>query len=616
MQPFGLQEWIHKLEEGEGTRWIKVGVLILGLVALATLFHVREARNFTLPEAMDAAQVARNLAEGRGFSTKFIRPMSVAMVAEVRGETTPFLKENHPDLAQPPLYPTILAGLMKVVPFNFEMPPSINPRWRYQPEIIIGLFNQILFFLAIFLVKKLGDRLFDTAVGWVSAIIFAATELFWQFTTSGLPTMLLVVLFLFLVWLLLRIEQEARPLPAVTLDEGELEPQARTDIPRKSDRWFLAMGLAVGVILAAMALTRYSMAWLVIPAASYLAIFGGGRRVVLTVPAVLVLIVALAPWVYRNWTASGTPFGTAGLQVHHGTSVFPGNRLERALPRNLDLELNKINLDEYPRKLVEGLGEITRDELPRFGGNWVAALFLAGLLVPFRNPSLARLRWFLAGGLVVLAVVQALTRSEAGAQAMPVSDQNLLAIMAPAVFIFGVGMFFLLLDQVEFVYPQLRFAAITVLILVCSLPLILRVLPPRTYPVAYPPYYPPVIQTVGKWMKEDELMMSDMPWAVAWYGNRQCIWTTLDYGNQTPSDYYRINDYQKPIQALYLTPLTTNSRFLADMLKSPEGAWGRFILESVLRTNVPNGYPLKKAPSGFFPDQLFLSDRVRWPQTN
>jgi hypothetical protein len=78
--PGGLQELIHKFEVGEGTRYVKIGAFVLALLALAVVYNVREYKNFAAPEAMDAAQVARNLAKGHGFSTKFIRPLSLYLV--------------------------------------------------------------------------------------------------------------------------------------------------------------------------------------------------------------------------------------------------------------------------------------------------------------------------------------------------------------------------------------------------------------------------------------------------------------------------------------------------------------------------------------------------------
>jgi len=138
--------------------------------------------------------------------------------------------------------------------------------------------------------------------------------------------------------------------------------------------------------------------------------------------------------------------------------------------------------------------------------------------------------------------------------------------------------------------------------------------------VAFPPYYPPLIGRFAGWMHERELVMSDMPWAVAWYGNRQCVWTTLRVQDEKRrDDFYAINDFQKPIQGLYLTQLTTEEKFISfadfhpPIPSAEEWSWGRFILNSLVKTNLPSGFPLKHAGPGYLPNgQLFLTDRPRW----
>jgi hypothetical protein len=50
------------------------------------------------------------------------------------------------------------------------------------------------------------------------------------------------------------------------------------------------------------------------------------------------------------------------------------------------------------------------------------------------------------------------------------------------------------------------------------------------------------------------------------------------------------------------------------MVKDRE-SWGRFILQSLSKGQVPDGFPLKKAPTGFLPDQVFLTDWERWTLT-
>jgi len=48
----GLQELIHKFEVGEGTRYVKVGALLLVLLTLAVIYNVRDYRNFATSDCL------------------------------------------------------------------------------------------------------------------------------------------------------------------------------------------------------------------------------------------------------------------------------------------------------------------------------------------------------------------------------------------------------------------------------------------------------------------------------------------------------------------------------------------------------------------------------------
>src|SRR5688500_1446044 len=177
MQPVGLQEWIHKFEEGEGAKYIRLGLFFLALLALAALWHIREAKNFSSVDAMDSAQLARNIAEGRGYTTHFVRPFSIALLAQHRGGISPdLLTQPHPDLANPPVYPALLAAVLKLAPTKWEI--TEQGFWRYQPEWIIGALNQVLFFVALFFVYRISRRLFDKAVAFMAVVLIALTAIF------------------------------------------------------------------------------------------------------------------------------------------------------------------------------------------------------------------------------------------------------------------------------------------------------------------------------------------------------------------------------------------------------------------------------------------------------
>ncbi len=599
-----LQDVIHKIEVGEWTRHVKIGVALLGFVVFAVVYDIRQFKNFSTQEAMDSAQVARNVARGKGFATDFVRPLSLYLLQKQQFDNKPgsgavFLKGNHPDLANPPVYPALLASWMKILPFHFEIAKGAV-FFRYQPETLIACLNQLFFFASILLLFRLALKLFDPAVAWMAATLFAGTEIFWRFTTSGLSTSLLVLLFLLLVWCLTSLEESTR--------------EVAGEKPKRP----LVLAVAIGAILGIGALTRYSFGWLLVPVVTFFLLFLGQKRTTLSLATVGVCLAIVTPWLVRNYNLSGVPFGTATYAIFEGTTPqLDGNKLERYLNRDFESALGKVETDKLMKKFMLNAAEIIRRDVLTMGNNWAAALFLVGLLVPFLNPGLNRIRNFLLLALGMLVIVQALGRGHLTTDSPEINSENLVVILAPLAILFGVAMFFLLLDQLNFPLPSTRTLVTGVFGVVACAPLIFAMLPPRSLPIAYPPYWPPMVQDVSGWMKQDELMMSDMPWAVAWYGDRKCLWATLDAPSDLraakQSDFFEVHDYQKPIQGILLTRLTTDAKWFSQMIQGQDYAWGKFMLECLLRTNVPTGFPLKYSPPGFLQEGLlFLSDKNRW----
>ena len=595
-----LQSVIHKMEEGGGARYLRATALVLAVLALAMVFDLRAYRNFSTPEAMDSAQLARNIADGKGYTTLFIRPFSLYLVqrhneAGVTNAGLDFaqIKTAHPDIANAPVYPVVLAGLMKVLPFRY--PVELNkPFWSdngkfsvYQPDFLIAMFNEILLLAVVVLTFLIARKLFDQTVAWFAALLTIGCDLLWKFSVSGLSTMLLLVIFLGLAWCVLKIEEAAR-------DE---RPDARRLL-----LWVLAAGALTGVG----ALTRYSFGWAIIPLTVFLVLFSGQRRVLHAMVALVVFVLVLTPWIVRNCVVSGTPFGTAGFAAYEGTFLSQNFQLERSLHP----DLSRVSwLTPYIYKLLGNLPGIVETDLPRLGGSWVTLLFLTGLLLGFRSIAVRRMRYFLLMCLGMFIVCQALGQTQLSVESPEVNSENLLVLLAPLVFIYGTSLFLTFLDQMDLSAAQLRYFVIAIFFAVSCLPMIAALCPPKTSPVVYPPYFPPKIQQAAGWMNQNELIMSDVPWAVAWYGQRQCVWLTLDWQN----DFIDINKNLKPIQALYLTPKTMDGRFVTEWLEGNERGWGSFLIKVLTDQRVPDNFPLTKSPSGFFPEQLFLTDRERWP---
>src|SRR5207249_2828255 len=123
---------------------------------------------------------ARNLAEGKGYTTGYIRPLSMWLLRQKQtdggtkapGQDAYRLREEHPhpDLANPPVYPLLLAGWMKILPFRYKIAEGTT-FWISQPDLLVAFLNQLLFLLAAVLVFLIGRKVFDPSVGSVSAIV-------------------------------------------------------------------------------------------------------------------------------------------------------------------------------------------------------------------------------------------------------------------------------------------------------------------------------------------------------------------------------------------------------------------------------------------------------------
>lgn len=581
----GLQEWIYQLEEGNWVRPVKVILGMLALVALAVTFDTRQYRNFASEEAMNTAQIARNLATGRGYTTQVLHPFDLYLLAAngSHGLTTDLPEINHA-----PGYPAVLAGLMRVLPFQYKIADVNKLRFtRYEPEVIIAVFNQLLFLGSILLLFFLARRLFDPSVAWMSAIIFGGSELFWKFTISGLPTHLVILIFLGLVWVLTGVEARTR-------DEV---PPARG--------WFLGRCLLIGVLLGMGALTQYSFGWLGVPILVYLILFGGLHRVPMCLCFLAGFVILLGPWVARNYVVSGTPFGSAGYSICELTMYFPEDFLERMITP--EAALRKTGALDVGRKLLVHFRDIIEGDFWTFSGNWLSAFFLVGLLVPFRDVALSRLRFFVLGCLGVLLIVQPLARTHLTADSPVMTSENLLVWISPLVIVFGLGLFYVLLDQTRAGFFEFRSLVTGFFVLATTAPLWLNLLPPRTvtHAIVYPPYWPPIIKECSGWMKTNELMMSDIPAAVAWYGDRPCSCLTLN----AQTEFMKLNEI-KSVKAIYLTPRTLDKPFLTRLIKDP--GWGSFVWNAFYTRQLPPNFPLRQVPEGFLPEQWFLSDSPRW----
>jgi Dolichyl-phosphate-mannose-protein mannosyltransferase len=161
----------------------------LTLVNLFTLF-----RGLNSPQAMDQAQMAREIARGNGFATKMIRPAAYHQAAKVQNRSVPFV--NFQDTYHSPLNPLLNAAVLKVIGADdADAMPMEAKELIYPLDRVIAAVSTLFFLMSIGVTYLLVSRIFDAKIAGVCAVLMLFCETFWQYSLSGLPQMLMLLLF-------------------------------------------------------------------------------------------------------------------------------------------------------------------------------------------------------------------------------------------------------------------------------------------------------------------------------------------------------------------------------------------------------------------------------------
>lgn len=565
-QPFEtrIQDIVYNVDVGIGLRLIKAGLYLLFIVGIAVLYTATEFRGLRDAEAMDLGQIARNISEGRGFTTKCIRPASLWYLIE-KGEKEPVL-DAHPDLLHAPAYPYLLAGVFSLT----DGLSGNKPEEIATPEIAMIVTGHVLTFIAGLLLFFIARMLFDPRIGLLGVTLFFLSDKVWDTSIlgTGLPLVLVLVLAASLLALI----------AARAMEAGH-----------SAFRWLVP--LTCSAVFTGLAfLTRYG-AIVFIPAFALFVAWSLPRRG--TRWGLLYALIALAvasPWIARNIRVSGGPFGLAPyVALNPGTDPVEDNDFERTLAPELTFDGTARAVQV---KLLTGLDQLYHTGLPGLGEGLLAALFLTTFLYRFAKDTTHRFRWGIGLALAGLWFLGALFGE---------GTARLLYLALPFATLYGLSLFFILLDRLQVKIPAYRLGILAVLVLTVALPLAFRLLPPRAG-TPYPPYFPPYIRHVCKMLKADEVVCTDMPWATAWYGDRISLLLPM-----TLNEFYSINDYTKRVSGIYFTTLTRDRAYVRQLMTGSYRTWF-----PILEGRIPNDFPLTQG----FPlnnlDQLFLTDRPRW----
>ncbi|MEI7927320.1 MAG: hypothetical protein WCH40_02125 [Verrucomicrobiales bacterium] len=475
--------------------------LMLVIMTLGHLFIL--FRGLNSPQAMDQAQIAREISRGNGFTTKFIRPVAFHQAQKAKG-TVPF--NAFEDTYHAPLNPLINAAVLKLIgadaPENWSMGEN---QMVFPMDRIIAAVSTLFFLMAIGVNYLLVSRIFDSKIAGITALLMLFCQTFWGFALSGLPQMLLLLLFSCGTYFTYRAIEAA--------SEGRVS---------------FTPALVAGVFFVLMALTHWLAIWIVFGYIIFAA-FAFRPRGIVALSILALLAIAAIPTLIRCSNHSDSFFGTGYLSLYKGLGE---TQTEDAVMRTDDLGTTPLRLDGIILKVLRTTLLQATDIVPFLGGIVIAPIFFICLFHPFKRPSIAKLRW----GILLMWVVAAFGMALFGVTPKDLDSNQLHIVFAPIMTAYGLAFLSILWSRIEFVAanPLMRNVHHVVIVLLCASPMLLDL----PYKVRmgldrrdrggvpwWPPYYAPALNLgLKNWIKPNQICFSDQPWAVAWYADRMSIW--------------------------------------------------------------------------------------------
>lgn len=476
------------------------------LFILVFFYLVLTFKGLTTPRGMEQAQIGREIARGNNATTKVIRPAAIWQAQQ--HENADLELDAFYDTYHSPLNPFLYGAVLKAVGGDdFEKFQMVeDSRTVFRLDRVIAAVSVILFLIAIGINYLLISRIFDVKIAGMTVLLMTLSDLMWKFTQTGLPQMLMLLLFscaLFFIYRAL---------------ESSIE-----------NRVAIGSIIIAAVFLALLALSHWLTIWIILGFVIYAAFFFRPKGISgLTVLGILVIFSLYFMAKNVEWT--GNPGGTAFLTLYGGLTDSESNIMRTSDPseetyrvlHNLNsLILNtSSNMLRQANLLYNNLGAII-----------AAPLFFLALIHPFKRPSIANFRWII----LIMWAMATLGMALFGLSEKATDANQLHILFAPIMTAYGLAFLSILWSRIDLPSGSavMRYGHFVIVVILSAGPLILTIpnalrtgliVGANQRPV-WPPYWPPVLsRTLHDATAEDEIIFSDQPWAVAWYADRMSIW--------------------------------------------------------------------------------------------
>ena len=476
------------------------------LFALVLFYLGLTFRGLTEAKGMEQAQIGREIARGNNAVTKVIRPAAIWKAQQFEGVNLEL--DSMYDTYHSPLGPFLYGAVLKMVGGDdFEKFQMVeDKRTVYRLDEVIAAVAVILFLISIGVNYLLISRIFDVKIAGVTALLMALSDLMWKFTHTGLPQMLMLLLFscaLFFIYRAL---------------ESSIENRAT-----------IGSIIVAAVFLSLLALAHWLTIWITLGFVIYAAFFFRPKGVSGLLVLGMLLIFS-SYFMVKNMEWTGNPTGMAGMTIYGGLTES-----EEAVMRTSDPseETYRVlyNLNSLILNTSSNILSQTNQLYNNFGAILAAPLFFFALLHPFKRESIAKFRWIV----LLMWIMASLGMALYGLSNSSTDPNQLHILFAPIMSAYGLAFFSILWSRLELPSGStfMRYGHFVIVVMISAGPLALSI--PNAIrsglasvtekrPV-WPPYYPSALsRTLHDATQPTDIIFSDQPWAVAWYADRHSIW--------------------------------------------------------------------------------------------
>ena len=558
-------------DELSSTLILRRALFLLLLFGLMLFYLAPGFRGLTHYKGKEQAQIARELARSGSFQTKMIRPLSLHQADQNNENLDGVHLVGFHDTYHAPLNPMINSLIMRFFKGKDDFKWDRKDTVYYLDRVITA--TSIIFLLAsIGITFIFVSRVFDAKIGGVTAVLMLLCELLWRFSQTGLPQMLMLFLFTLGSYLIFR----------------AVEAQC---LERKPIWYLLFAAFSFGLL----ALTHWLAIWPFVGLVIFSCFYFKPRGTV-AFSMLAVFLVIILPWCFRNLITSGSIFGSGYYAMFGGMGAF-----EEEIFRTYNHTSGNIFVKGFASKVLGTSLNQLNGIYAFLGSIAVAPLFFISLLHPFKRPQIAAFRWFILAMWIPSVIGMSLFGLADGS-----TDPNQLHILfIPLMTGYGIAMLAILWSRIG-IAPNLKIIAdnghLWIAIVLSTVPMVLNLIPGVPKAIGGNKEKPTkglMVSHIRDSAAPEEVVVTDSPWDVAWYGDRTALWLPTAK-SQLREIMDRSKNNNNPISGILITPRSLN-KSLYDLIHGRENDWGSLLIGQniIMAGKVRNNLEQKRwIPSG------------------